>query len=206
VDTDVLANQLRQIPRAEVVGTWQRHVGARYKDAALDGYRAYGRWGTRNGFPVLYLGRPRDSIIVEAYRHLVDPVVVDDPAENLAQHLAPRVLVTCEVEVRNVVDLRTATARQTLHLSVGTLTSATNDEEAYGRCQEVAAAAHQIGFHGLITPAATGIDNAETLALFPHNLPDSQRPRLTSVEPWNELPRDPRQVAPRLRVVRDRDG
>ena len=40
-------------------------------------------------------------------------------------------------------------------LDESTLTSATNDQVAYAKCQEVAATAHQLGFHGLVAPAAT---------------------------------------------------
>jgi hypothetical protein len=62
-----------------VDGTWQRHVPAKFVADALKGRSATGRWGTQNGFPVLYLGRPTDSVVVEAYRHLIDPIV-DSPA------------------------------------------------------------------------------------------------------------------------------
>lgn len=54
------------------------------------------------------------------------------------------------------------------------------DREAYQRCQQVAAVAHQLGLHGLITPAATRI--GATLALFTQNLPDSEHPPQTAEE------------------------
>ena len=66
-----------------------------------------GRWGTEDSFRVLYLGRPTESVVVEAYRHLVDPV--DDP-ELLAQ-IRPRALVTCTVAVTEIFDLRSAANR-----------------------------------------------------------------------------------------------
>lgn len=157
---DSLAARLSQATPTQVSGTWQRHVPSRHARAALDGRVAIGRWGTGDGFPVLYLGQPRDSVIVEAYRHLVDPV--DDPA--IVATIAPRVLVTATVAVTEILDLRTATTRALAELSMTQLQSPPRDRRAYAACQNVAAAAHQLGFHGLIAPAATGLGH--TLALF----------------------------------------
>lgn len=193
-----LANAVAgQIP-VTVTGTWYRHLPARYQNHPLEGRAAYSRWGRKLGFPILYLGRPTDSVVVEAYRHLVDPV--DDP--DILKELAPRALATVEVNVSEILDLRTARARMELGLSSAQIQSATDDRNAYQACQEVAAAAHQHGFHGLIAPAATKI--GETLALFSNTLPKAETPTLIDLVTWNQLPDDPRASA-RLRVVRD-DG
>lgn len=69
-----LAVRVASVPVTTVRGTWLRHAFAAYPERALDGRVYDGRWGTKPGFPVLYLGNPLESIIVEAYRHLVDPV------------------------------------------------------------------------------------------------------------------------------------
>jgi hypothetical protein len=53
-----VANRLGSPSVVEIAGQWQRHVSARYADTALSGRKGYGRWGTRDGCPVLYLGRP----------------------------------------------------------------------------------------------------------------------------------------------------
>lgn len=107
--------------------------------------------------------------------------------------------MSCDVAVTDILDLRTALSRYEL-LDENTLTSATNDGAAYARCQEVAAVAHQLGFHGLIAPAATR--RGETLALFMDNLPASKHPQLRGTELWQELPPDPRGgQRPNLRVV-----
>lgn len=153
-------------PVSEVEGLWQRHVGARHQDQALDGRRGRNRGSTPTSFPVLYLGRPGDSVVVEAYRHL------DDPVEDNTPVLAPRVLVTADVRVTAVLDLRTAGGRLSAGLSMEQLTSATSDTDAYAACQNVAAIAHQLGRHGLIAPAATGI--GETLVLFTDQLPKEE--------------------------------
>lgn len=132
--------------------------------------------GTGNGFPVLHLGRPTDSVVVEAYRR---------------------------VQVTNLLDLRTATARITTQLDLHILQSSTEDRGAYRRCQDVAGVARQLGLHGIVASAATGI--GETLALFVDRLPEQERPvRLHDDELWSRLPPDPRSDPGRhLRIVRD---
>jgi hypothetical protein len=64
------------------------------------------------------------------------------------------------------------------------------DRPAYSACQNVAAAAHQLEFHGLIAPAATQM--GETLVLFTDRLDDDEQPSLIAEELWTELPPDPR--------------
>ncbi len=52
-----LAAQIAALPHRAETGIWQRYVSARYADRALDGRRtSNARWGTADGFPVLYLG------------------------------------------------------------------------------------------------------------------------------------------------------
>lgn len=183
-----------QVP-VTVTGTWQRHLPARHRDRPLEGRAAYSRWGRKLGFPILYLGSPTASVVVEAYRHLVDPV--DNP--DLREQLAPRVLVTVEVDATDILDLRTAAARFELGLTPSQLHSPTEDRQAYAACQEVAAAAHQHGFHGLIAPAATEL--GETLALFTNNLPETEMPTLIQSVAWDQLPDDPR-AKNRFRLIR----
>jgi hypothetical protein len=91
-------------PKTHVTGTWQRHCAVTRRGQALSGHSAYGRWGTHESFPVLYLGRPEASVIAEAYRHIVDPVLDTD----IVPYLAPRAVVTCTVDVTDVLDLREA--------------------------------------------------------------------------------------------------
>lgn len=199
---DSLAGRIAQTAEAAETGQWQRHVAARWSRQALDGRRTSGRWGTPSGFPVLYLGRPTDSVVVEAYRRLVDPVDAEDAERDmLLEGLAPRVLVTCAVAVTGLLDLRSAGARGLVGLTLQDLTSSTADESAYQRCREVAQVAHQLGRRGVLAPAATGL--GETLALFTDLLPPQERPvRSAPDEAWSRLPDDPRaQPARRLRVV-----
>lgn len=195
---DSLPNGVRESPTTTEEGVWQRHAPARFASRALAGRRALSRWGTPDGFPLLHLGRPRSSVVVEAYRHLVDPV--DDLT--IVDALPPRVLVTCQVRVTDVLDLRTATARMQTGLSMDILRSDTRDRDAYRRCQQVAAVAHQLGLHGLLAPAATTL--GETLAIFTDRIPPEERPTLLSEEMWLRLPIDPRGTrSAQLRVIRD---
>lgn len=192
---DSLANAIAGQQPVRVVGSWQRHLPARFRDRAMEGRQAYSRWGRGAGFPVLYLGRPEASVVVEAYRHLVDPV--DNP--DLINHLAPRVLVTADVDVTEILDLRSAKTRMELGLTIAQIQSANNDRAAYAACQEVAAAAHQQGFHGVVAPAATAM--GETLALFSARLPRHEVPVVKAEAFWEGLPDDPR-AQRRLRIVR----
>jgi hypothetical protein len=196
---DSLPARLSQATPANIDGVWQRHVAARFAATALAGRSAEGRWGTEGSYPVLYLGRPTDSVAVEAYRHLVDPVVVDDGP---APPIAPRALITCELTVTEILDLRTAATRVLAGLTLAQLQSETSDIAAYAACQNVSAAAHQLGYHGIITPAATKM--GETLVLFCDLLTAVERPRLTATEMWVELPPDPRRPGqrPSLRIVK----
>ena len=101
---------------ATVAGRFQRHVSPRQEP--LSGSRAGGRWGPAGTYPVLYLGRPTDSVVVEAYRHLVETV------EGMQPHMVgPRRLVTCEVEVTSVLDLRESASRDAVSLTVANLHS-----------------------------------------------------------------------------------
>jgi hypothetical protein len=186
---EALATQLAQTVPADIEGTWQRHVPARLLDNPLVGRSAAGRWGTDGGNPVLYLGQPTESVVVEAYRHLIEPVVTEGQP---APPIRPRAVVTCEVTVTTVLDLRSAANRVLANLTLAQLQSETWDRGAYSACQKVAAVAHELGYHAIIAPAATKM--GQTLALFTDLLRDSERPRLTATQMWVELPPDPRKA------------
>jgi hypothetical protein len=166
-------------------GMFQRHVSPTVR--TLTGSNAGGRWGPAGGYSVLYLGRPTDSVVVEAYRHLVDDVDGMRP-----ELVGPRRLLTVEVHLTNVLDLRVAVNRAVLNLADRDLQSPPGD---YARCQRIGRVAHQLGTHGIIAPAAT--DLGETLAVLELHLPPHEQPTLQAEEDWPHLPPDPRV----LRVV-----
>jgi RES domain-containing protein len=177
-------------PRTRVEGAFERHVSRDWRE--LTGSSAGGRWGPPGAFSVLYLGRPRPSIVIEAYRHLVDPF--EGMTGDMVQ---PRRFLVVEVSVSEVLDLRGESAAAAVGLSEADLASPVGD---YEPCWRVARAAHQLGLHGILAPAATGF--GETLAVFEEHLLPEELPRLIGEEVWEALPADPR----RLRSVKDEDA
>lgn len=165
-------------------GRFERHVSLNRRD--LTGSMAGGRWGPPNAYSVLYLGRPRVSVTVEAYRHLVDPFAADGMTGEM---VAPRRLLICEVSVTNLLDLRDPRTLPDLALTTDDLIS---DVGEYGPCWNVARVAHQLELHGVLAPAATRL--GETLALFEHHLPANELPTLIDEESWDVLPADPRRL------------
>jgi hypothetical protein len=181
---DLLAAVARIDP-IRVQGTFERHTSLRWEE--LKPSAAGGRWGARRAYEVLYLGRPRSSVVIEAYRHLVDDELDDTGA--LAASVLERRIVTCKIDVPKVLDLRESATRAALSLTDARLFSEVGD---YTACQAIGAAAHQLGLAGLIAPAASR--RGETLALFPANLPAERWPRVTKHDIWRGLPPDPRHL------------
>jgi RES domain len=172
-----IANAIAGTELATVRGEFFRH--AWHGVTELKGSTGGGRWGPEHGFPVIYLGRPVGSVVVEAYRRLVDGV------EGMRGDLVgPRAFLTVEVDVDQLLDLR----------EPGHVAAVGLDSPALGGpwapCVRVARAAHQLGLHGIVAPAAT--DLGTTLALFEAHLPHDQFPVITSRREWAYLPADPR--------------
>jgi RES domain-containing protein len=184
-----LAEAVARAPRGVITGRFSRHASIGRRE--LSGSDSGGRWGPPGAYSVLYLGRPRDSVLTEAYRHLVDPFASDGMTGEL---VAPRRFVICDVSVSEILDLRTPEALVAVGLDDSDLDSPVGDYEA---CRTVARVAHQLELHGVIAPAATGL--GETLALFERHLPATELPRVVRQEIWDGLPADPR----RLRLVDD---
>lgn len=177
-----------------VSGRYYRVTSKPRVGRAFEGSRAGGRWGPVGGFPVIYLGDAYEGVVIETHRHVTD--TAEDPV------VPPRALglVTCDVDVTNVVDLTTPSARFAVGLSdPAILYSEPQDPTtglAYLACQEVAQAAHQLGRHGILVPSAT--HRGHTLALFSDHLAESERPvPVGGVAIWEAMPADPR----RLRIV-----
>lgn len=182
-----MIEEVARLPQAHITGVFFRHA-APNRDPFVGGFG--GRWGAT--FPVIYLGRPTDSCVEEAYRHLVDDAGVPP-------HLVkPRTLYTVKVEISNVLDLRAGEAQRTVGLTTGRLESAVGD---YETCQRVAAAAHQLELHGVIAPAATGL--GETLSIFRERAGLDELPIVTGSSYWQTLPRRPGTQSAHMRIVPD---
>lgn len=181
------AERIAAIAGASIAATFLRHA-APNRDAFAGG--SGGRWG--RFFPVIYLGRPVESCVEEAYRHLVDEAGVP------AHLIKPRTVYTVKVEAENILDLRSGQARDRAGISMADLTSEVGDYEV---CQGVAAVAHQLEYHGVIAPAATGL--GDTLALFRERIGANEFPVIVKRERWETLPARPGTELGRLRLVRD---
>lgn len=173
-----LAEQVAAVPTTSVHGTFYRHA-APNRDAFAGGVG--GRWG--QAFPVIYLGRPTDSVVIEAYRHLVEETGMA-PAR-----VRPRTLYTVRVSVERVLDLTVPAHLAAAGLNEQDLSSAVDD---YAACQAVAAAAHQLEYHAILAPAATG--RGQTLAIFRSRVGAVELPVVESEQLWDHLPPDPRQL------------
>lgn len=149
----VLATAVAHATTSTVDGEFERHTSLGHRK--LNGGAGGGRWGPEGAYPVLYLGRPRDSVVVEAYRHLVEP------SEGMRPELVgPRRLLICRVHVTNVLDLRVQANFEIVGLTMDDLLSSIDQ---HGPCQRVGQVAHQLGLHGIIAPAATGLGDARHL-------------------------------------------
>ncbi|MDO4101028.1 RES domain-containing protein [Clavibacter michiganensis] len=173
-----MTERVATVGSIDVTGTFYRHA-ARGRDAFAGG--PGGRWGAT--FPVIYLGRPQASIVVEAYRHLVEEAGVP------AHLVKPRTEYVVPVAVTRILDLRNSVHLALVGLADDDVHSLVDD---YDACQAVAAAAHQLRLHGVLAPAATGL--GETLALFRERLPAGELPVPSEERQWEQLPADPRSL------------
>jgi RES domain-containing protein len=174
----------------EASGRFGRHVSPKLR--TLAGSTAGGRWGRANAYPVIYLGRPIESVVAEAYRRLVDGV------EGMTCDLVgPRTLFDVEVSVSRILDLRDPDTLAAVGLDDAALLG------PYGPCQRVGQAAHQLGLHGILAPAATEL--GETLALFERHLLENELPVIVGEGHWESLPPDPRNADQLARQLTDVD-
>jgi len=110
--------------------------------------------------------------------------------------VGPRRLIRANVDVDQIVDLTEPDAIASLGLDPEQLRTEPGD---YAACQELGAAAHQLGRKGVLAPAAEG--GGQTLALFTNHLAKADMPTVVSEEIWTTLPTDPRS----LRAVSEED-
>jgi len=181
-----LAAAVSQASIIEVRGRFQRHTSPKIR--TVSGSAAGGRWGQPGAYPVIYLGRPIDSVVAEAHRNLVDGI------EGMRPDLVgPRTLFDVEVDVTEILDLCDPESLRLVGLDAQSLVG------PHAPCQRVGQAAHQLGLHGVLAPAATEI--GETLALFERHLPETELPRVVEVSGWETLPADPRTDEQRARQL-----
>lgn len=181
-----LLERVAQVPRSATSGTYYRHVTVDREPFAGG---TEGRWG--DPFPVIYLADSERGAVAEAYRHLVEEAGIP------ASRVQPRDLYTVAVRAVDILDLRDPEHLAAVGLTDTDLRTPVGD---YDRCQQIAGAAHQLGRHGIVAPAAHGL--GETLALFRERIGLAEQPRTITVGRWEHLPPDPRQERPALRAIR----
>ena len=181
-----LAVVVAGLPHIDVHGEFERHTSESWRERALiEGSRAGGRWAAPGTFPVIYLARPTDAVVLEAYRHLVD-----DGEGMTGARVRRRYLIRALVSATEVLDLTSAASRLEIGLTDEDLQSPIGE---YSACQRVGHVAHQLNLHGVLAPSATG--QGETLALFVDYLPPAEMPiQLGDAIHWATLPADPRRL------------
>ncbi len=162
---------------ASVTGTFYRHSDLKTQDL-VGSVASTGRWGSSKHHRVLYLGRPKDAVIREAYKRLVDSVPGMEPSM-----VAARMFLHCGVDIDNVVDLRTEHSLEVLDISGDVLVGDP------GPCQVVGDLAFENGYKGVIAPSAAG--PGETIAVFMENLTESEVPKKIEAHMWDKLPPRP---------------
>jgi hypothetical protein len=113
--------------------------------------------------------------------------LVDDVEGMTGDKVRPRRLLTVEISLTSILDLRVSGHQEAVGLTMDDLMSETSQ---HARCQRVGSAAHQLGLHGILAPAATGL--GETLAVYELHLTPNEQPVLIAQEQWPHLPSDPR--------------
>lgn len=111
-----------------------------------------------------------------------------------AELVGPRTIFDVDIHVTQILDLRDEQTLQRVGLDEAALRG------AHGPCQRVGQAAHQLGLHGILAPAATEL--GETLALFERHLPETELPTISGEGRWETLPPDPRTEEQQARQAR----
>ena len=96
-------------------------------------------------------------------------------------NLLPRELFALELSLGKCLDIRSEEIRDRLDLGPNLIRAA--DASA---CQAVGAAAHHLGYEGIIAPSATGIGNI--VAVFTDRLTPESSLTATRLETWTEAP------------------
>ncbi|MCA9829971.1 MAG: RES family NAD+ phosphorylase [Dehalococcoidia bacterium] len=134
-------------------GVAYRHTARTVPPLSAAGAKAFGgRWNPRDLFGAVYLAVPVEAAVEEFRR------MAEGQARGAASFL-PRDLHTVRVQPIQVLDLTNPTTVASLGLTYEELTM-----EGRSLCQEIAQAAHFLGYQGIIAPSATG--TGDVIAVF----------------------------------------
>jgi RES domain-containing protein len=172
------ASLVQRVEAAPLVGFHDlayRHVSVGTDPLSGVGARINGgRWNPPDSYSTLYFGLGEETVFAEWARAAA--------RQGLApEDFLPRNLHTVNLDIDELLDLRTPDARE----AVG-LTEAMMEAEDQSACQEVGNAAHYLGREGLIVPSATGV--GLVIALFNENLGPNSSIRLIETRIISEAP------------------
>jgi RES domain-containing protein len=174
-----LVSALDQLEPAAFGGEAYRHQAAAWHPLSGAGARTQGgRWNPPQSFATLYLALDRETVIAEFLR-------MAKRSGRAPQDFLPRSLYRYQVELRALVDLRGADAREALELTDSALVS-----EDLSRCQAVGEAAQYLGREGILAPSAARAGTV--LAVFIDRLQPGSVIRDIDYETW-EPPPEPAQ-------------
>lgn len=148
-----------------------RHIAKDRHPLSGAGARLHGgRWNPPQSFSTLYLALAQATVVAEFYR------LAERQGRTPADFL-PRQMHRYEVTLAATLDLRTTAAQDSLCLTPDALRA-----PDARRCQEVGAAAHYLGFEGIIAPSASGIGTV--LAVFFDSLRAESNVISVEAEEW----------------------
>jgi RES domain-containing protein len=170
-----LAQRVEAAPVVNFHDVAYRHVSVGTDPLSGVGARINGgRWNPPDSYSTLYFGLSEETVLAEWARAAA--------RQGLApEDFLPRNLHTFNLEIGELLDLRTPEVRE----AVG-LTEAMMEAEDQSACQEVGNAAHYLRREGLIAPSATGV--GLVIALFNENLGPGSSIRLIETRVLSEPP------------------
>lgn len=153
-----------------------RHLSVTQSPISGEGARVHGgRWNPPLSFPTLYLAMDLPTVLAElrrtARRFAIQP-----------EDMLPRAVYRYDLELSKCLDLHHSATRAAVGLSLDAIRS---DDPR--RCQEVAMAAHHLGFESVLAPSATSA--GATIAVFTDRLQPDSRLAPQHFETWTALPR-----------------
>jgi RES domain-containing protein len=152
-----------------------RHIAKGRHPLSGAGARLYGgRWNPPQSFSTLYLAFEQDTVVAEFYR-------LAERQGRAPEDFLPRQMHRYEITLAAALDLRPAAAQDSLGLTPDALRAL--DAR---RCQEIGAAAHYLGFEGIIAPSATGVGTV--IAVFFESLRAESNILSVEDEEWVALP------------------
>lgn len=155
-----LIERLANARASDFSGMLFRSASPGYPPLSGEGARQRGgRWNPPDSFPVLYAATDPSAAAAEIARTALKYGVPSSA-------LLPRHMYTIELRSRRVLDLTSASTRETVGFSAAVYT-----DDDIGLCQAIGDAAHYLGFEAILAPSA--VTPAKTMAIFIGSLSSS---------------------------------